>query len=73
MKINMVIILDINEDEVIDRLTGRRVCSNCGATYHIKYNPPKVRNICDYCSGELQQRSDDTIETVKDRIKIITI
>lgn len=70
MKINMVIILDINEDEVIDRLTGRRVCSNCGATYHIKYNPPKVRNICDYCSGELQQRSDDTIETVKDRIKI---
>ncbi|MGI6328069.1 MAG: adenylate kinase [Dethiobacteria bacterium] len=70
MKINMVIIIDIKEDEIISRLTGRRVCSNCGATYHIKFNPPKVRNICDHCSGELQQRSDDTIETVKERINI---
>lgn len=70
MKIDMVITIDINEDEIIARLTGRRVCSNCGATYHLKYNPPKVRNICDHCSGELQQRSDDTIETVKERLHI---
>ncbi|HHT46077.1 MAG TPA: adenylate kinase [Firmicutes bacterium] len=70
MKIDAVINIDVSEEELIARLTGRRVCRNCGATYHIKFNPPKVRNICDHCSGELYQRSDDTIDTVKERLNI---
>ncbi len=63
-----VINIDVNEEELINRLTGRRVCRNCGTTYHIKFNPPKVRTICDHCGGELYQRSDDTIDTVKERL-----
>jgi len=70
MKVDAVINVDVNEDELINRLTGRRVCRNCGATYHLKFNPPKVRNICDHCSGELYQRSDDTIDTVKERLAV---
>lgn len=70
MKTDAVINIDVNEEELIARLTGRRVCRNCGATYHIKFNPPKVRNICDHCSGELYQRSDDTIDTVKERLNV---
>lgn len=70
MKIDAVISVDVNEEELISRLTGRRVCRNCGATYHLKFNPPKVRNICDHCSGELYQRSDDTLDTVKERLDV---
>ncbi|HAA34604.1 MAG TPA: adenylate kinase [Firmicutes bacterium] len=70
MKIDAVICIDADEDALIARLTGRRVCRNCGATYHIRFNPPQVRNICDHCSGELYQRSDDSIDTVKERFAI---
>ena len=70
LKIGAVVSVDVQEEELINRLTGRRVCRNCGATYHLKFNPPKVRNICDHCSGELYQRSDDTIETVKERLAV---
>jgi adenylate kinase len=70
IKISAVVNVDVHEEELISRLTGRRVCRNCGATYHLKFNPPKVRNICDHCSGELYQRSDDTIDTVKERLVI---
>lgn len=70
MKIDAVISVDVNEEELISRLTGRRVCRNCGATYHLKFNPPKVRNICDHCSGELYQRNDDTLDTVKERLEV---
>lgn len=70
LKISAVVNVDVHEEELISRLTGRRVCRNCGATYHLKFNPPKVRNICDHCSGELYQRSDDTIDTVKERLAI---
>ncbi len=68
--INAVVSVDVEEDELLNRLTGRRVCRNCGTTYHIKFNPPKVRNICDHCGGELYQRDDDTVETVKERLKV---
>lgn len=70
MKIDAVICIDADEDELIARLTGRRVCRNCGATYHIRFNSPRVRNICDHCSGELYQRSDDSIDTVKERFAV---
>jgi len=70
MKADAVISIDVNEDELLNRLTGRRVCRNCGTTYHVSFNPPKVRNICDHCGGELYQRSDDTVETVKERLNV---
>ncbi len=70
LKIDVVINVDVEAEELLSRLTGRRVCRNCGATYHIKFNPPRVRNICDHCSGELYQRSDDTVETVKERLDV---
>ena len=70
MDIDAVINVDVAADELLDRLTGRRVCRSCGSTYHLKFNPPRVRSICDHCSGELYQRSDDTVDTVKERLEV---
>ncbi|MFO7951340.1 MAG: adenylate kinase [Bacillota bacterium] len=69
-KIDQVILINVDEDELIERLTGRRVCSDCGANYHVKYKPPAVRNVCDQCGGDLYQRDDDTLETVKERLEV---
>ena len=55
---------------LIERAVGRRLCKNCGATYHIKFHPPKQDGICDICGGELYQRDDDKEETVKKRIEV---
>jgi adenylate kinase len=65
-----VVNVDVIQEELLERLTGRRVCRGCGATYHVKFNSPKVRNICDKCGGELYQRVDDTLETVKQRLEV---
>ncbi len=70
MNIDAVVNVEVPEEELVARLTGRRVCQKCGATYHVKHNPPKVRNICNHCGGELYQRSDDTIDTVKERLTV---
>ena len=70
LKIDTVINVDVANEELLNRLTGRRVCRSCASTYHIKFNPPRVRNICDHCSGELYQRSDDTVDTVKERLDV---
>lgn len=69
-KLNKVINIEVNSDELVDRLTGRRVCKKCGASFHIKNLPPKVKGICDFCQGELVQRADDTKETVENRIAV---
>ncbi len=69
-KIDIALNFDVSEETIIERLTGRRVCKNCGATYHIKNMPPKVEGICDKCGGELIQRKDDTEETIKNRLKV---
>ncbi|HOB87651.1 MAG TPA: adenylate kinase [Bacillota bacterium] len=69
-KIDRVIHIDVTEDELVARLTGRRVCRECGSSYHIKFNPPKVRNVCDHCGGELFQREDDSLNTVKERLAV---
>ena len=59
------------EDSVIEaRMTGRRVCGTCGASFHITANPPKVEGVCDLCGKELIVRKDDTPETVKNRLKV---
>ncbi len=63
-----VISLEVSDAEIERRLTGRRTCHSCGATYHIVANPPKREGICDNCGGELEQRKDDQLETVKARL-----
>ncbi len=56
--------------EILKRITGRRTCASCAQVYHIDYNPPKKKGICDTCGGELFQRDDDRKETVENRIKV---
>ncbi|WP_071028072.1 adenylate kinase [Peptoniphilus raoultii] len=65
-----VINIDVKPEILVERAVGRRVCKSCGATYHIKFNPPKVEGICDKDNEKLIQRQDDTEETVKTRIKV---
>ena len=67
-KIDAVINLDIPEDVLVKRLSGRRTCADCGKSYHIVYNPPKKEGVCDVCGGELIQRSDESEEAVQVRI-----
>lgn len=69
-KIDHVINLEVGDDLLIFRLTGRRVCKQCGASFHVVNIPPRVEGICDKCGGELVQRADDTEETVKNRIAV---
>jgi adenylate kinase len=69
-KISKVLFFDIPDQVIIDRLSGRRVCSKCGAVYHVKYNPPKIEGVCDLCGGSLVQREDDKEEVVKKRLEV---
>lgn len=69
-KIDLAILFEVDEDILVSRITGRRVCPNCGATYHIKNHPPKVDGICDRCGSDLIQRNDDNIDTVTKRIDV---
>ncbi|APC46832.1 adenylate kinase [Virgibacillus halodenitrificans] len=68
--IDYVIHVDVPEEKLVERLTGRRICPTCGATYHVIYNPPKVEGICDKDGSQLIQRDDDTAETVKNRLSV---
>ncbi|UNK17941.1 adenylate kinase [Paenibacillus sp. N3/727] len=63
-----VINLKVDREKLMARLTGRRICKNCGATYHVIFNPPKQEGVCDKCGGELYQRSDDNEESVGIRL-----
>lgn len=69
-KVDMVINLTTPEDEIVERIVNRRICSNsdCKTVYNLVLNPPKVEGVCDKCGSELIQRKDDTIETVKSRL-----
>lgn len=69
-KMDIVINLKVEKEALIKRLTGRRVCKDCGASYHIVNIPPKKECVCDICGGELIQRKDDNIETVENRINV---
>jgi adenylate kinase len=70
VKIDRVIALEVSDDKIVKRMSGRRVCESCGASYHLLYNPPKVEGKCDKCGGTLVQRKDDLPETVKARLKV---
>ncbi|MCS7233632.1 MAG: adenylate kinase [Synergistetes bacterium] len=69
-KLKAVILLKISKKVILERLTNRRVCSKCGALYHLKHSPPKLENKCDICGGELYQREDDKEETILRRISV---
>ena len=69
-KLDVVLFFKTSEEVAVQRLTGRRVCPQCGKNYHILNMPPKKDGICDVCSVELIQRKDDNIETVKNRFKV---
>nr|5G40_A Chain A, ADENYLATE KINSE [synthetic construct]5G41_A Chain A, ADENYLATE KINSE [synthetic construct] len=69
-KLDYVINIEVPKEELMERLTGRRICKTCGATYHLIFNPPKVEGICDKDGGELYQRADDNPETVANRLDV---
>ncbi len=69
-KIDYVINIDVDKDILMERLTGRRICKSCGATYHLVFNPPAKEGVCDRCGGDLYQRADDNAETVQNRLEV---
>ena len=70
LKLDKVVNIDVEKDTLIQRAIGRRICKDCGATYHIDFNPPKEEGICNLCQGGLFQRDDDKKETVEKRIEV---
>ena len=68
--IDYVLHIDVPEKKLIERLTGRRICPTCGATYHVIYNPPEEEGVCDQDGSNLIQRDDDTPKTVKNRLEV---
>ena len=69
VNLDVALLIDVNDDEIIKRMSGRRVCTKCGMTYHIKYNPTKVEGICDSCNSPVVLRADDGPETVLKRLQ----
>ena len=68
--IDYAINVEVPDEYIVQRMSGRRACVNCGATYHIVYAPTKKENVCDTCEGELILRDDDKPETVQKRLKV---
>ncbi len=68
ISLDKVISLNVPDELIVGRITGRRVCSKCGASFHVEFNPSKKEDVCDYCEGELMIRKDDNAETVKSRL-----
>lgn len=62
--------VEVPREELLTRLTGRRVCRNCSASFHVAFNPPKTEGVCDHCGGELYQRADDNAQTVGKRLDV---
>jgi adenylate kinase len=65
-----VVSIEVDEDDLLARLTGRRTCRECSAMYHVTFEAPKKSGVCDKCGGELYQRDDDKEETIKSRLKV---
>ncbi|CAM4011340.1 adenylate kinase [Nocardiopsis rhodophaea] len=69
-RLDAVLELQVDEEEVVKRLSGRRSCRNCGHVQHVLYDPPKREGVCDVCGGELFQRDDDQEETIRHRLQV---
>lgn len=65
-----VVSIEISDEEIVESMAGRRVCTACGAPYHVKNMPPKVEGVCDACGGKLEARADDKPEVVRDRLQV---
>jgi len=70
VRIDHVVSIELSDDVIEGRMTGRRVCTKCGASYHIVANPPKTEGICDQCGAEVTIRKDDAPETVRHRLEV---
>lgn len=70
IRFDAVVAIEISDERIIERMSGRRVCEACGSSYHIVNIPPKVAGVCDGCGGKLVQRKDDNPETVKARLEV---
>jgi len=70
VRIDHVVSIEVEDALIEGRMTGRRVCSQCGASYHVQANPPKAEGICDQCQGQLMIRKDDASETVRHRLAV---
>ena len=70
IRFDAVVSIEISEDEILRRMSGRRVCEACGSSYNVEAVPPRVEGVCDNCGGKLIQRKDDTPETVRERLKV---
>ena len=69
VEIDVVLSIEVPDEKIIERMSGRRICSSCGASYHVVYNPPKTADVCDACSSALYIRDDDAAETVINRLE----
>ncbi len=70
VKIDTVLSIEVADENIVKRMSGRRVCESCGASYHIEYKQPKVEGVCNACGGKLVCRKDDAPETVLDRLNV---
>ncbi|PAB58194.1 adenylate kinase [Anaeromicrobium sediminis] len=70
VSLNKVVNINVDKEVLVGRAVGRRICKECGATFHIEFNPSKEEGVCDKCGGALYQRADDTAETVSKRIEV---
>jgi adenylate kinase len=70
LAIDHVISIEVPNEELVERLTGRRTCKACGAGFHVQFDPPKKAGVCDKCGGELYQRDDDKEATIRNRLKV---
>ena len=69
-QLDTALLIKVPNEFILERMTGRRVCPSCGASYHVKFNPPANEGKCDLCGSEVIQRKDDTVETVKERLDV---
>ena len=69
VRIDAALSIEVADEKIVERMSGRRICSGCGASYHVVYNPPKTADVCDACSASLYTRDDDAAETVLNRLK----
>lgn len=70
MGLHHVVNIEVPAELLVERITGRRVCPACGASFHVVFNPPKTQGECDFCSTQLIQRADDSVETVRNRLNV---
>lgn len=68
--VDVALSIEVDDEDILTRMTGRRVCPACGASYHLVYNPPEAENTCDKCGAAVVQRADDKEETVRERLRV---